>query len=395
MMTVMLKRLQIIFVLITAVLGKGLTQALPTEPCEQKPSVEINIDFPKAAEIQKILDEIANQSIPGVSVALYSQDGWWAGVAGYAKLEGKVPMQPCHLLYLQSIAKIYMAVAILKLYEQGKIDINAPITKFLPESVSKMVTNADSITVKQLMNHTSGVPEYNSVPAYITKLLQEPNHEFQPIDYIKYIEGKPLTFKPGSRYSYRNTNYVLLALIADYITGDHAKLIEEVIVKPLALKETYYRGMEGYLKYPRLVNSYWDRFSNGVLENSSELQRNNVQALVGDDGIVTTPVEAVMFLRGLLEEKLITASSLNLMKEWANDRNGNPTYGLGLDHAEFVGHTGYGHSGGGIGAGCQLYYFPEKGLYMFVGINLGTVTDSPIHAKALGTLDQLYKLLLD
>ncbi|MEZ4974464.1 MAG: serine hydrolase domain-containing protein [Cyclobacteriaceae bacterium] len=391
----MLKRLQIIFVLITAVLGKGLTQPLPTEPCQQKPSVEINNGFPKAAEIQKILDEIVNQSIPGVSVALYSQDGWWAGVAGYAKLEGKVPMHPCHLLYLQSIAKTYMAVAILKLYDQGKIDINAPITKFLPESVSKMVTNADSITVKQLMNHTSGVPEYNSVPAYITKLLQEPNHEFQPIDYIKYIEGKPLTFKPGSRYSYRNTNYVLLALIADYIAGDHAKLIEEVIFKPLALKETYYRGMEGYLKYPRLVNSYWDRFSNGVLENSSELQRNNVQALVGDDGIVTTPVEAVMFLRGLLEEKLITASSLNLMKEWANDRNGNPTYGLGLDHAEFVGHTGYGHSGGGIGAGCQLYYFPEKGLYMFVGINLGTVTDSPIHAKALGTLDQLYKLLLD
>lgn len=395
MMNALMKRLQILFVLIIALSGEVLAQALPTESCVGNLSVELNDAFPQAEEIQKILDEIAKQSVPGVSVALYSQDGWWAGVAGYAKLEGKVPMQPCHLLYLQSIAKTYMAVAILKLYEQGKIDINAPITKFLPESVSRMVTNADSITVKQLMNHTSGVPEYNSVPAYITKLLQEPNHEFQPIDYIKYIEGKPLTFKPGSRYSYRNTNYVLLALIADHITGDHAKLTEEVIFKPLALRETYYRGMEGYLKYPRLVNSYWDRFSNGVLENSSELQRNNVQALVGDDGIVTTPVEAVMFLRGLLEGKLLKPSSLDLMKEWATDRNGNPTYGLGLDHAEFVGHTGYGHSGGGIGAGCQLYYFPKKDLYMFVGINLGTVTDSPIHTKALGTLDQLYKLLLD
>lgn len=391
----MIKRLLTIFAVIIAMPGEVLSQALPTESCDQKPPVEINHAFPHADEIQKILDEITEQGIPGLSVALYSQDGWWTGVAGYAKLDGEVLMQPCHLLYLQSIAKTYMAVAILKLYEQGKLDINAPITKFLPKPVSAMVANADSITVKQLMNHTSGVPEYNSVPAYITKLLQEPNYEFQPIDYIRYIEGKPLSFKPGSRYSYRNTNYVLLALIADYVTGDHAKLIEEVIFKPLELKSTRYRGMQGYLNYPRLVNSYWDRFSNGVIENSSELQRNNVQALVGDDGIVSTPVEAVVFLRGLLEGKLLTTSSLNLMKEWTNDRNGNPTYGLGLDHAEFVGHTGYGHSGGGIGAGCQLYYFPAKDLYLFVGINLGTVTESPIHAKAMATLDRLYKLLLD
>ena len=118
---------------------------------------------------------------------------------------------------------------------------------------------------------------------------------------------------------------------------------------------------------------------NSILENASVLQRNNVMALVGDDGIVATPRDAVKFLKGLMEEKLISASSLNRMRSWVNDSKGNPTYGLGLDHATFAGHIAYGHSGGGIGAGCQLYYFPEKRLYIFIGINLGTVTESPIH----------------
>jgi len=67
---------------------------------------------------------------------------------------------------------------------------------------------------------------------------------------------------------------------------------------------------------------------------------------------------------------------------------------LGLDHATICGQTAYGHSGGGIGEGCQLYYFPGKNLYLFMGINLGTVTESPIHAAIEKTLDRIYEILL-
>jgi hypothetical protein len=67
------------------------------------------------------------------------------------------------------------------------------------------------------------------------------------------------------------------------------KLISEVIFKPLGLTNTFYRNEPGYLKYPEIVNSYWDRYSDGILENASQLQRMNVSTLVGDDGIVTTP----------------------------------------------------------------------------------------------------------
>ena len=125
-----------------------------------------------------------------------------------------------------------MAAAILKLYEQEKLELDKPITSYLPEKYSRYIPNAEKITVHMLLNHTSGIAEYNSVPAYVTKLLQQPDFPFTPEDYLKYIKNKPLEFEPGSRYVYRNTNYVLLALIADAITE---------IMQPSSLKTFWSR----------------------------------------------------------------------------------------------------------------------------------------------------------
>jgi D-alanyl-D-alanine carboxypeptidase len=350
--------------------------------------------YSKATSITKAVEQLTSDGVPGCAVTIYSSEGWWSTASGYAKIENKTPMQSCHLQYLQSVAKTYMAVGILKLHEQGKINIDDPMTKYLPEKYSRYIKDANSITIKMLLNHTSGIPEYNSVPAYVTKLIQHPEYPFTAEEYLKYIDQKPLTFKPGSKYSYRNTNYVILALIADNLTGDHAKFLDEVIFKPLQLSHTFYRNHEGYLKYPELVNTYWDRYSNSILENASKLQRDNVAALIGDDGIVATTEDAVKFLKELMEEKLLSHETLELMKSWVNDSKGNPTYGLGLDYAMFNGKPAYGHSGGGIGAGCQLYYFPDKGIYIFVAINLGTVTDSPIHEAVGKDIEKLYEALL-
>jgi D-alanyl-D-alanine carboxypeptidase len=245
-----------------------------------------------------------------------------------------------------------------------------------------------------LLNHTSGIPEYNSQPTYVTRLLQNPERIFQPTEYINYIQGKELDFEPGSRYSYRNSNYVLLALIADQITGDHGKYMEEHIFEKLGFKNTYYKIKQGDSYGDRLVNGYWDRYSNGIVENVSVLQNTNVASMVGDDGIITTSEEAILFLKGLMEGKLVSDKSLTLMRELVMDKNGDPQYGLGLDYTTFLREPAIGHSGGGLGSGSQLYYFPEKEIYMFFGINLGTVTESPIHEDAEKILEEIYGVVL-
>jgi D-alanyl-D-alanine carboxypeptidase len=366
---------------------------LSMTPCAN--TIESSQDFSKAAQLREIMHDVVTSGVPGISITVYSSEGWWHGSDGYAKIEDRAPMQPCHLQYLQSVAKTYMSIGILKLYEEGRVNLDATIDNYLTPGQLRQVTDGKKITVRMLLNHTSGVPEYNLQPKYVTKLLQEPDHYFAPEDYLKYIAGKPLDFAPGTKYRYTNTNYLLLALIGDGVTGDHADYLSRVIFEPLVLKNTYYINDSGYLKYPNLVNSYWDRNSNNILENASRLQSNNVKALVGDDGIVATPEDAVKFLRGLMEGKLLSPPTMDQMKQWVNDKNGNPTYGLGLDYATFDGKIAFGHSGGGIGAGCQLYYFPDQNIYIFVGINLGTVTDSPIHEKVGENLDKIYKVLLN
>jgi D-alanyl-D-alanine carboxypeptidase len=180
----------------------------------------------------------------------------------------------------------------------------------------------------------------------------------------------------------------------DALTGDHALFIQDNIFAPLGLTQTFYRNDKTYPNYPMLVNSYWDRYSDGILENVSQMQRNNVSSLIGDDGIVATPTDAILFLKGLNEGKLLSSSTLEQMKTWVKDNKGNPKYGLGLGYGILHGAEAYGHSGGGIGAGCDLRYFPANGVYMFVAVNLGTVTESPIHKEAEKMLSEIQQILV-
>jgi D-alanyl-D-alanine carboxypeptidase len=215
------------------------TQDISLSKC--KPD-DINSQYSKGTEVQKFIEQLSVEGFPGCAIAIYSNEGWWTGSAGFAKIEDKSAMQTCHLQYLQSIAKTYLAVGVLKLYEQHKIELDVPITTYLPEKYSRYIHDAVKITVRMLLNHTSGIPEYNSIPGYVTRLLQHPNYPFAPEDYLRYIDGKQLDFAPGSRYAYRNTNYVILALMVDAITGDHAKFLSDNIFQPLGLTNTFYRN---------------------------------------------------------------------------------------------------------------------------------------------------------
>ncbi|MBS9463643.1 beta-lactamase family protein [Flagellimonas sp. 389] len=383
----------IFFIVCTLMLAQN-NQAQQASLTSKKGSISINENHPKSLKVSRILEELTQNGCPGASIAILDNNGWWLHSEGLASLEKNEPMTNDHLHYLQSVAKTYMAVAVLKLYETGKLQLDNPITQYLDPRISQIIQRADEITVRMLLNHTSGIPEYNFNPNYTATLLQHPETVFKGEDYINYIKRKPLDFEPGSRYSYRNSNYVLLSLIVDKVTGDHGDFIREQIFEPLNLKKTYYQISPRKLKNEKLPNSYWDRYSNGILEDVSFVQQQNVAYMVGDDGIVTTTQEAILFLKGLLEGKLLQEATLKEMMTWVT-RDGKPVYGLGLGSNEIAGQRFYGHTGGGLGAGCELRYFPEKNLYMFIAINIGTVTDSPLHAKLVEVRERLYQTLLE
>jgi D-alanyl-D-alanine carboxypeptidase len=361
----------------------------------QENDVVINTQYSKAAAIQSIMKQYIDEGLPGAVIAVYSeQEGWWAHAEGYAKTEDKTPMEISHLQYLQSVSKTYMAAAILKLYEKGKIDLDAPITKYLPARYILYIKNADVITVRMLLNHTSGIPEYISDAEYVSLVIQHPLTVHKIEDCLKYLTDEDPQFAPGSQYQYTNTNYLLLAMIADAITGDHASFMAENILKPLGLKNTYYRNDPGYLHYENLVDSYWDVLNTGRPANVSLMQQANVASLKGDDGIVCTPIDVVLFFKELMEGRLLKESSLKLMQSWVTNKAGNPVYGMGLSYFAQGGIVGSGHGGGGIGAGCLLLYVPSKKIYVFISTNIGVLIEGKLPLKADSMKNEILAVVL-
>jgi D-alanyl-D-alanine carboxypeptidase len=355
----------------------------------------VNAHFSRAAALTALLQKYTQEGLPGAAVAVYSeQEGWWAGSAGYASLEKKTVMTTDHLQYLQSVSKTYMAVAILKLYEEGRIRLDAPITNYLPARYGRQIQEASAITVRMLLNHTSGIPEYSTDPGFVAFVVLHPTMVFDAAAALPYIGHTPPLFPPGSKHSYANTNYLLLALIADSLTGDHAKYIREKIFTPLGLEHTFYHGSKGYLHYPMLTDSYWDVLNVGRPANISAFQQANVATLKGDDGVVCTPLDAVRFLKGLTEGKLLRDSTFRLMQQWVNNEKGQPQYGLGLVYYAAGGLTGYGHSGAGVGAGCILIYVPERKTYVFMATNVSTLVEGDMAKKADALKDEILAALL-
>jgi D-alanyl-D-alanine carboxypeptidase len=345
--------------------------------------VTINHSFSKAAVLDSLLKRYSMNGLPGATLAVFTEaEGWWAGAQGYARLENKTPMENCHLQYIQSVSKTYLAVAILQLKEKGKIDFEAPITKYLPLQYSRYIKNAESVTVRMLLNQTSGVPEYNSHPAFVSQVLMNPEKYFTANDCLKSIAAEELQFAPGSKYKYTNTNYLLLSLIADVITGDHAAFIKKNIFDPLHLKNTFYANNHSYLDGLNLPSSYWDVLNASRPADFSKLQQVTVASSKGDDGIVCTPVDAVKFLKGLMDGKLINAASMQEMQDFVKDEKGNKRYGMGLFYFDLGGIPAYGHGGGGVGAGCGLIYIPSHKTYLFMATNIGVLVDGTLSKKA-------------
>ncbi|MDT0607966.1 serine hydrolase domain-containing protein [Croceitalea rosinachiae] len=342
-------------------------------------------EFPKdkQVKVKAVLKKYVDIGIPGLALTVYNDEtGFWSHAEGMANVEHKMPITPEHLFYLQSVSKTYMAVVILQLYEKGKLQLDDPITKYVNNEWLVSIKGADQITIKMLLNHTSGLPEYSTDPILVSKIIQEPKRVFDVSEMLSHIKDKPLEFKPGSNYNYRNTNYGMLSLIADKVTGDHVGYMKRSIFKKLDLDATVYLSKYNRENNLNIVDAYWDILLEGFPVNITKLQRSNVSSMKGDDGIVASTKDAVLFLKGLVSGKLLKPKTLELMQEFVLNDEGKKQYGLGIQYYDLDVTYALGHSGGGVGAGCVLLYLPELDSIVFMATNFNTMMESPIRKKA-------------
>lgn len=154
-------------------------------------------------------------------------------VAGWHNRENKIPANPKALFKIASVSKLYHAVAMAKLANDKRLSLDETLADYFPELVGK-IENAERITLRMMVQHRSGIPNYTNTPNYWV----DPPESKEEV--LKLVFGLPASFEPGEGYEYSNTNYLLIAELIERVVGySKAQYFKEEIFQPLGLKNTF------------------------------------------------------------------------------------------------------------------------------------------------------------
>lgn len=197
--------------------------------------------------------------------------------AGWKDREKKIPADPKSLFKIASISKLYTAVAATKLVKEKRLSFDKSLTEYLPE-LKERIENADEITLKMMIQHRSGIPNFTNNPAFWE------NEEENGKNALEFALDLPASFKPDKGYEYSNTNYLLLRKIMDKVLGyNHNEYIKENILMPLNLKNTFFSINEVDLEY--VMSGYYA----GIEEDFK----------ARDNGMLATAEDVAIFIRAL------------------------------------------------------------------------------------------------
>jgi CubicO group peptidase (beta-lactamase class C family) len=252
----------------------------------------------------------------------------------------KTPASEATKYRIGSITKMFTATIILELSEEGKISLDATLDKYFPA-----LPNAAKITIRNLLNHRSGLHNFTNDPEYLTYMTSPKTQN----EMLTIISKYPVDFQPNEKYSYSNSNYVLLGYIIEKICNEpYSKVLGDRITSKLKLTNTYYGGKTD-IKNNESYSYRWGK-------NWEQQPETDMSIPGGAGAIVSTPADLAKFIEALFSLNLVTENSLNQMKNMIDG------YGMAMIKAPFDTKTGYGHGGGIDGFASNLSYFPEDSL---------------------------------
>jgi D-alanyl-D-alanine carboxypeptidase len=314
-------------------------------------------------ELQSILDNsISNSLTPGAVLLVSSpKTGVITVAAGLANIKKKIPMEITNNFRIASMSKTFLAVTVLRLIEQGEFNLNDKMADLLPDSVDvDRIPNGNEVTVKQLLQMRSGIPNYIDYDAYSELIDKMAGKEWTPDLCIHIVYDKKLTFAPGSSYEYSNTNYLLLQLIVEnYDGGSYADSIRNEILEPLKLKHTFVETQESDDEHQLTTRGY-------SVEDKKLLDVTDYNDGwgMGDGGMISTAEDMNIFVRALLIDKtLLKPASLRNMLSFKDE------YGLGIWPEDINDETAWSHNGLTSGFQGQYYYFPDSQLTVILLTN--------------------------
>lgn len=283
---------------------------------------------------------------------------------GFADVDNKIKANENTKYRIGSISKSFTAVMVLKGVEDKKINLNQTIDKWFP-----MITNAKKITIKNLLNHRSGIHNFTDNKDYLTWNTQPKTAK----EMIEIITKSGSDFEPNNKSAYSNSNFVLLSFILEKtFNKSYAELLQEYIVQPIGLLHTYVFGKidpnNNECKSYRFVEA-WKKAS-----------ETDYTIPLGAGAITSTPSDLVKFSDALFGGKLLKPESLKLMQSIKDG------YGIGLFRMPFYSSIGYGHTGGIDGFTSVYSYFSNEKVSYALTSNGTRINNNDISIAILSAI---------
>jgi CubicO group peptidase (beta-lactamase class C family) len=324
-----------------------------------------------ATELQTNLNQALaqNPTETGMSSVVYAPDGTvWQGFAGVANREMNTPVDANSLFGIGSTTKSMVATVILQLMDEGKLKLTDTVSQWLPD-LAKDIPNNARITIRQLLDHTSGIQDYSETlvgegPFTNPDTLQR---EYTAKELVSIIKGKPALFEPGQSFSYGNTNYTLLGEIVEKATGTNlATQLRSRIFEPLGMNQSFFASQES-VDSKNLTRSYFDLDGDG----KGEYIKEGLSWAGAAGAVVGTAADTAKFAQALFQGELLAPETLKMMTQTKYDfiggeakpaGVGSALYGLGVVSVEFtdINSNSLGHPGNTVGWRSWMFYLPDR-----------------------------------
>ena len=326
--------------------------------------------------LQQRLDSLHRSGrFAGAQIGVALPDGSVIAVAtGFADTAKKEAMTTRHLLLSGSVGKTYASAVALQLIHEGKIGLEDPISKYLgSEPWFSRLPNAQSITVRQLMNHTSGLVRYEFNERFTTDLTASPDRVWRPHELVAYILDTAAPFAAGQGWDYSDTNYIVLGMIMEKVTGrTYYDLARERVLRPAKLAETVpsdARVIAGLANGYAGANNPFGGSDAMLVDGRMVI---NPQFEWTGGGYATSALDLARWGHALYAGSAITASARTLMIDAAVPARLGPEtrYGLGvIVRPTTPAGRAWGHSGFFPGYVTELIHFPDSGVTLAIQVN--------------------------
>ena len=298
----------------------------------------------EAESLKSRAQGLVEAGYPAALAAVTDSKGESAGVAvGKGNLEtGQAPPMDGEVR-VGSNTKTFVAVVVMQLVQEGKVGLDEPIETYLPGLIKGEGIDGSKITVRQLLQHTSGLPEYTDTIPGSGDIFQVKDHYAQPRDLLDAALGKPAAFEPETQWKYTNTNYIVLGMLIERVSQRPVgEQIDERIVKKLGLSHTYFPA-PGEEKIRGTHPQGYHLSAGGKLEDITEMDPFWAWAA---GAMISTPSELNTFFQAVFDGRLLTQSSIDEMKKGVDTDKAGVVYGLGLiGRSLSCGGTAWGHGG--------------------------------------------------